>query len=158
MKEVYDVPYMQRTRDYYAAQGYEEPYRWAYYDKTPFTKLHKPLKESRIGLITTAMPDTKQSREHRDVYSTSVSPIPAGMYTDELSWHKAVTHTRDVASFLPIHQLNKLRDEEKIKGLTSRFHSLPTDYSQRNTKESDAPEILQRLLEDEADIAILVPL
>ena len=49
-------------------------------------------------------------------------------------------------------------DEEKIKGIASRFHSLPTDYSQRNTEERDAPEILKRLLEDEADIAILVPL
>ena len=158
MKKVYDVPYMQRTREYYTAQGYEESYRWAHHDQTPFTKLNKPLKESRIGLVTTAMPDTKQGREHRDVYSSSVSPIPEVMYTDELSWHKAVTHTRDVASFLPIQQLNKLSNEQKIRGLTSRFHSLPTDYSQKNTKERDAPEILKRLLEDEADIAILVPL
>ena len=158
MKEVYDVPYMQRTREYYIAQGYEESYRWAHHDQTPFTKLNKPLKESRIGLITTAMPDTKSGRELRDVYSTPVSPIPDTMYTEELSWHKAVTHTRDVASFLPISQLNKLSEEEIIKGLASRFHSLPTDYSQRNTKEKDAPEILKRLLEDETDIAILVPL
>ena len=63
MKEVYDVPYMQRTREYYTAQGYEEPYRWAYHDQTPFTKLTKPLSESRIGLVTTAMPNTKQGRE-----------------------------------------------------------------------------------------------
>ena len=158
MKEVYDVPYMQRTREYYMAQGYEDSYRWAHHDKTPFTKLNKPLSESRIGLVTTAMPNTKQGRENRDVYSTSVSPIPDAMYTEELSWHKAVTHTRDVASFLPIHQLNQLIDEERIKDLASRFHSLPTDYSQGNTKEKDAPEILKRLVEDEADIALLVPL
>ena len=158
MKEVYDVPYMQRTREYYIVQGYEESYRWAHYDKTPFAKLTKPLSESRIGLVTTAMPNTKQGRENRDVYSTSVAPIPEAMYTEELSWHKAVTHTRDVASFLPIHQLNQLIDEKKIKALASRFHSLPTDYSQGNTKEKDAPEILKRLLEDEADIALLVPL
>ena len=67
MKKVYDVPYMRRTRDYYSAQGYQEPYRWAHNDQTPFAKLVKPLKDSRIGLITTAMPDTRQGRERRDV-------------------------------------------------------------------------------------------
>ena len=158
MKEVYDVPYMERTREYYKAQGYKEFYRWAQHQETPFTKLAKPVGESRIGLITTAMPDTKNGRENRGVYSTPTSPPPDSMYTQELSWHKAVTHTNDVASFLPINQLINLRDAGKIKGLTSRFYSLPTDYSQRNTNERDAPEILNRLIEDKADIAILVPL
>ena len=80
------------------------------------------------------------------------------MYTEELSWHKAVTHTNDISSFLPIQQLNMLKGEGKIKDLASRFHSLPTDYSQKNTLERDAPEILKRLREDEVDVAILVPL
>ena len=30
------VPYMQRTRDYYAAIGYTTPYRWAHYVEAPF--------------------------------------------------------------------------------------------------------------------------
>ena len=30
------VPYMQRTRDYYAAIGYTTPYRWAHYVDAPF--------------------------------------------------------------------------------------------------------------------------
>ena len=158
MKEVYDVPYMQRTRDYYSAQGYQEPYRWAHNDQTPFNKLTKSLKDTRVGLVTTAMPDTKQGRERRDIYSTPVTPIPETMYTEELSWHKAVTHTNDISSFLPIQQLNMLKGEGKIKDLASRFHSLPTDYSQKNTLERDAPEILKRLREDEVDVAILVPL
>ena len=158
MVEIYDVPYIQRTRDYYSAQGYQEPYRWAHYDQTPFKKLAKPLKDSRIGLITTAMPDTKQGRERRDIYSTPVTPIPASMFTEELSWHKAVTHTNDISSFLPIQQINELRDEGRINDLAPRFHSLPTDYSQKNTIERDAPEIHKRLMEDEVDIAILVPL
>ena len=144
MKEVYDVPYMQRTRDYYSAQGYQEPYRWAHNDQIPFNKLTKSLKDSRVGLVTTAMPDTKQGRERRDIYSTPVTPIPETMYTEELSWHKAVTHTNDISSFLPIQQLNILKSEGKIKDLASRFHSLPTDYSQKNTLERDAPEILKR--------------
>ena len=37
------IPYMQRTRDYYAAIGYTTPYRWAHYIDAPFTPLRKPL-------------------------------------------------------------------------------------------------------------------
>ena len=59
---------------------------------------------------------------------------------------------------MSLKQLKKLKDEGKIGSLAPHFHSLPTDYSQRNTIENDAPEILKRLVEDQADIAMLVPL
>ena len=38
MSDVYDVPYMQRTRDYYRAQGYDRDYRYRY--QTRFGLLH----------------------------------------------------------------------------------------------------------------------
>ena len=52
----YDVPldYMRRTRDYYLALGYDNPYRWAHYVDTPFTPLKKPLKDSVVALVTTS--------------------------------------------------------------------------------------------------------
>ena len=40
----------------------------------------------------------------------------------------------------------------------SRFYTVPTDYSKRNTEEVDAPEILRLFREDGVDIALLVPL
>ncbi|HWM77103.1 MAG TPA: glycine reductase, partial [Methylomirabilota bacterium] len=33
------ILYMQRTRDYYLALGYGNPYRWARFDEVPFTPL-----------------------------------------------------------------------------------------------------------------------
>ena len=48
------VPYMQRTRDYYAAIGYTTPYRWAHYVDAPFQPLNKPLAQSRVTIVTTA--------------------------------------------------------------------------------------------------------
>ena len=42
------VPYMHRTRTYYAALGYPRPYRWAQYVDVPFTPLTKPLADSPI--------------------------------------------------------------------------------------------------------------
>src|SRR3990167_4149598 len=54
----YDVPleYMRRTREYYLALGYDNPYRWAHYVDAPFQPLKKPLKHSTLALITTAAP------------------------------------------------------------------------------------------------------
>ena len=34
------IPYMQRTRDYYLALGYGNPYRWAHHNDSPFTPLN----------------------------------------------------------------------------------------------------------------------
>ena len=48
------VPYMQRTRDYYAAIGYTTPYRWAHYVDAPF----QPLKQA-AGAIA------RHHRHHR---------------------------------------------------------------------------------------------
>src|SRR4030081_3534247 len=50
------IPYMQRIRDYYQTLGYGAPYRWAHYAEVPFTPLTKPLRDSRIALVTTAAP------------------------------------------------------------------------------------------------------
>src|SRR5437016_3425129 len=50
------IPYMQRTRDYYAAIGYTTAYRWAHYTEAPFQPLKKPLSQSRVTIITTAAP------------------------------------------------------------------------------------------------------
>src|SRR3989442_13372799 len=54
----HDVPilYMQRTRDYYLALGYGNPYRWAHFVEVPFTPLQTSLDRARVALITTAAP------------------------------------------------------------------------------------------------------
>ena len=69
-----------------------------------------------------------------------------------------MTHTDDVASFLPLKQLDQCVEEGLIAKVADRFHSIPTEYSQRNTLEKDAPEILVRCLQDEVDAVVLVPL
>ena len=39
------VSYIDRSREYYAAQGYSQPYTWAHHDDAPFTPLKKPLSD-----------------------------------------------------------------------------------------------------------------
>ena len=50
------IPYIQRTRSYYIALGYANPYQWAHHEDAPFAALRQPLPETRIALVTTAAP------------------------------------------------------------------------------------------------------
>ncbi len=158
------VLYMKRTRDFYSAHGYGEPYRWASFEDVPFARLERPLPECRVTLITTASairPEAEHSGEGRPpkrVYSLESSPPPEALYTDDVAWHKAATHTADLDSYFPIHRLQELAREGRIAGVGPRFHGVPTDYSQRRTRDLDAPQLLGRCREDGADLALLVPL
>ena len=152
------VAYMARTRAYYEAQGFERPYLYAHHDEAPFAALPKPLAECTVGLVTTASVYPRQPLEPRRVESAPVDPAPSRLYTSDLSWDKGATHTDDVESFCPIAALSALAREGVIGALTPRFHCAPTEYSQRATREHDAPEILRRLEEDGCDVALLVPL
>jgi D-proline reductase (dithiol) PrdB len=152
------VAYMARTRAYYEAQGFERAYAYAHHDGAPFTPLPKPLARCTLALVTTASVYPRAPLEPRRVESAPVNPPPERLYTDDLSWDKNATHTDDVASFCPIVPLQALARESVIGTLAPRFHCAPTEYSQRATVEHDGPEILRRLREDGADIALLVPL
>ena len=50
------IDYMRRTRDWYLALGYDNPYQWAHFRDVPFQPLSRPLSRSRVTLITTAAP------------------------------------------------------------------------------------------------------
>ena len=158
------VSYIDRTREYYGAQGYEKPYVWARNTGAPFAKLAKPLAQCRVALVTTASPWREDKpvdgvlRGNKQVWSGPTDAPPERLFTDDLSWDKEATHTRDVESFLPIRRLQELAAQGRIGSLAPRFHGVPTDYSQRRTIEQDAPEILARCREDGVDVVLLVPL
>lgn len=158
------VSYIDKSREYYLAQGYGNPYRWAFFDDVPFTPLSKPLAQSRLALITTTTEiqpgddDGPSDRPNKRVYSAPTDPPPARLYTADLSWDKDATHTDDLDSYFPVHRLQEFAGEGRISSLAARFHGAPTEYSQLHTIERDAPEILRRCREDGVDAAILVPL
>jgi hypothetical protein len=158
------VSYMDRTREFYTAQGYERPYAWASHTEAPFTPLPKPLSACQVGVVTTAFPWREQPsgpigmRGAKEVESSPTWPPPERLFTADLAWDKAATHTDDVASFVPLVQLRGFAGEKRIGSLAPRFHHVPTDYSARRTREVDAPEILRRVREDGVDVALLTPL
>jgi hypothetical protein len=154
------VPYMERTRLYYRALGYENDYVWAKADEVPFTRLDKPLSEATVALLTTAGPPDRSNRNSRgkkEVWSGPVATPPETFDTD-LAWDKESTHTDDRESFLPIDAARRLVAEGLFAKLAPRFHGVPTDYSHRKTMEHDAPELLRRIREDGADAALITAL
>lgn len=148
------VSYIDKSREFYAAQGYAQPYRWATHHDAPFSRLNKPLSESRVAIVTTT-----RSLDHDELnpFSASSTPPPLAMATDHLSWHKEATHTDDVGSFLPLEHLETLAASGDIGSASPRFVGIPTIYSQRRTV-TWAEEVLAVLHEDDVDVAVLVPL
>lgn len=151
------VSYINRSREYYLALGYRNPYRWACFAQVPFTELKQPLSDSVVTLITTAH-DPRADGVERAVYSMSSDAPPARLDTDGLFWDRKATHTEDLDSYFPVHRLQDFVREGRIGQLARRLHGLPTEYSQRSTIERDAPELLRRCQEDDVDVALLVPL
>ena len=154
------IPYMERTRLYYRALGYPNDYRWAHNETAPFTRLKRPLKDAKIAIVTTSYPEdwSDDDPPGGEVWSQAVAEAPANLYNRNLAWDKESTHTKDRETYLPLLAMQKLAAKGVIGGLTERFHSVPTDYSHRRTNEHDAPNILNRLIKDGADAALLVPL
>ncbi len=151
------VRYMERTRDYYRALGYTKDYVWARHDDAPFARLGKPLSRARIGLVTTASPPGFKGGI-KEFWFGAVSPAPETLNTSFVAWDKESTHTRDRGSYLPIEVVSQLAEEGVVGGLAAHFSGVPTNYSQRETLERDAPQVLARLRDDGADAALLCPL
>jgi hypothetical protein len=162
------IPYMQRTREYYAAIGYSTPYRWAHYIEAPFTPLRKPLRKARVTIITTAAPYRPDKGDQGpgaaynggakfyQVYSGDTSQ-PHDLRISHIGYDRVHTTAEDSGTWFPLPALLRLREQGGIGAVTPRFHGAPTNRSHRVTVETDAPEILRRCREDGADAAILVP-
>ena len=161
IRENSPVGYMERTRRYYRALGYNNDYNWSHYDDVPFAAPKRLLSESRVTIVTTTSPPggpRDGDRKLKEVWSGPTTDTPSDLFTEFMSWDKETTHTRDRESYLPILALRAMAAEGRIGGLTERFHGVPTTYSQRRTVERDAPEIVRRCREDAADVALLVPM
>ena len=156
------VSYIDKSREYYAAQGYEQPYRWAAFDDTPFAALTTPLAASNVAVVTTSFLHFHESfggapATDKQVYAHPVAEAPDRMFTDDLSWDKGATHTNDTESFLPLAGLAAFAAHGRIGSVNDRFFGVPTEYSQRKTG-LDAEQVLAWCHDDGVDAAVLVPL
>ena len=150
------VSYIDKSREYYLASGYERPYRWAHYEDVPFSWLAKLLSQSRIGVVTTA--DRAPGAAPRTTKLFAAPNSQSGRLFTEKSWDREATHTDDPETYLPLARLAEHVEAGHVGSLSPRFYGVPTDYSQRLTLEQDAPQIEAWMREDGVDAALLVPL
>ncbi len=162
------IPYLQRTRDWYLALGYGNPYRWAHYADVPFQPLAKPLSRCTVALVTTAAPFQPDKGPQGPGAPFNAAAKFYRMYSGDTAVdhdvriaHVAIdrkhTSMEDSGTWFPLPLLREFARRGRIGAVARRFHGMPTNRSQRHTLEVDIPELLARCLEDGVDAAVLVP-
>ena len=157
------IEYISRIRDNYARLGYA-PYAWVDNTKAPppWTPLRKPLGECRLALVASGgVYAAGQVAFHwRD--DTTWRAIPMSVRTEDLrATHFAYDLTdarRDPNVVFPIDALRALAAEHVIGELCANAYTFMGGiYSSRRVDDELAPQLTARLLADEADAALLVP-
>lgn len=162
------VPYMERTRNYYLGLGYENPYVWAHYIDVPFAPLKKPLTQSVLGLITTAVlyaPD-KGAQGQGAPYNAAAKFYQPYQQSIDGNIDLRIAHVgidrknanmEDGNCWFPLDAAKRSVAAGRLRALSPNFYGLPTNRSQRHTLDVDAPIILEMLKSDGVDVAVLIP-
>jgi D-proline reductase (dithiol) PrdB len=156
------VDYIERTRRQYSALGYP-PYRWVESaTPPPWTAVDKPLSESRLALLASGgiyvagqvAFHWKDDISYRDVdTSTETSELRATHFAYDLTDARS-----DPNVVFPLDTLRGLVAEGVLGGLGRNAYTFMGGiYSSRRVEERLAPALTQRLLADEVDLALLVP-
>jgi hypothetical protein len=162
------IRYIERTRSYYLGLGYDNPYVWAHYIDAPFTPLRKPLNQSVLGLITTAVPyDSSKGNQGPGApynaaakfYQPYQKPIDGDidLRIAHVGIDRKNANMEDSNCWFPLSAARRALEVRRIQSLSPHFYGLPTNRSQRHTLEIDAPMILGMLRADKVDVAILIP-
>jgi len=162
------IRYMERTRSYYLGLGYDNPYIWAHYIEAPFAPLQKPLNQSVLGLITTAVPydPNKGLQGPGAPYNAAAKFYQPYQKTVAGDIDLRIAHVgidrknanmEDGDCWFPLATAKQAVQSGRIGALSPNFYGLPTNRSQRHTLEIDAPLILEMLRADKVDVAVLIP-
>jgi D-proline reductase (dithiol) PrdB len=157
------VEYITRIRENYARLGYK-PYTWVdnRANPPPWTPLKKSLSECRLGLVASGgIYVSGQAAFHwRD--DTTFREIPASVRTEDLrATHFAYDLTdarRDPNVVFPIDTLRRLVAQGFVGDLAGHALTFMGGiYSARKVAEDLAPRITDRLVAQDVDAALFVP-
>lgn len=162
------IDYIRRTRDWYLALGYDNPYVYAHYLHVPFQPLRKPLARSRVTIVTTAAPYQPDKGPQGNGAPYNAAAKFYRVYSGDTARdhdlriaHVGIDRRHadmdDSGAWFPLPALRAAVRAGRVGELAPRFHGAPTNRSQRHTIDVDAPEILARCQQDGVDAAILVP-
>lgn len=151
------IPYIQRTRERYAQFP---PYRWAVNHDAPWTPLARPLRECRLGLVSSGgfyMPDQEPFEDN----DTSIRLIPRTVRLHDLRVHhhgyRDDDADRDPNCVFPLDRLREFEATGVIGSLADQAVSFVIVYSWRREITERAPRIIEALKAQEVDAALCVP-
>lgn len=162
------IRYIDRTRKYYAALGYDTPYRWAGFKDVPFAALKQPLALSTIAIVTTAAPFQPGKGEQGPgapynagakfytVYAGETASMP-DLRISHVAIDRDHTAADDIATYFPLTALKQAATEGRVGRVADQFYGLPTNRSHATTMQKDCPELLRLCRLNGVDAVILVP-
>ncbi len=156
------VDYIARTREQYSGLGYPV-YRWVENQAPPaWTPLRKPLAESRLGLVASGGVylagqiafHFKDDLSYREIdTATASSELRATHFAYDLTDARS-----DPNVVFPLDTLRALVADGTLGSLSENAYSFMGGiYSSRKVESLLAPALTRRLVEDEVDLALLVP-
>ena len=141
-------------------------------ESIPWTPLRKPLAQCRIALVTTAglylkgeQPPFDLERERREPFwgDPTYRVIPTDVRQEQISVAHLHINTedieRDVNIVLPVDRVRELVAAGEL-GSMAPHHYAFMGYQQQGAPEWAArygPEVAQRMIEEEVDVALLAP-
>jgi len=156
------IDYIERTREQYAALGYP-PYTWVMNDGAPpFAPLRKALTDCRLGLIASGGIYRRGQVAFHFKDDLSYREIPRDTPVGDLRVTHFAYDTRDAREdpnvVFPLATLRDLCRVSRFQNLAPHAYTFMGGiYSARKVRDVLAPALADRLVRDEVDVALLVP-
>ncbi len=156
------VDYIPRITAQYSGLGYGE-YQWLESQNAlAWTPLTKPLSDSKVGLICTGGIYAAGQTAFHFKDDTTYRTIPTDVDVEDLrATHFAYDLTdarKDINVVFPVEQLRTMVDEGVIDSIAPDAYTLMGGiYSTRRVREELIPALVDRVLADEVDVVLLVP-
>ena len=156
------VDYIPRITAQYSGLGYGE-YQWLESQNAPaWTPLTKPLPDSKVGLICTGGIYAAGQTAFHFKDDTTYRTIPTDVDVEDLrATHFAYDLTdarKDINVVFPVEQLRTMVDEGVIDSIAPDAYTLMGGiYSTRRVREELIPALVDRVLADDVDVVLLVP-
>ncbi len=156
------IDYIARTRAQYDALGHPA-YRWVESEEpSAWAPLRRPLSESRLALVASGgvYAAGQIAFHHRD--DTSFRAIgsdvsPSELRTSHFAYDQSAARA-DPNVVFPIDPLRRSVARGRLAGLGPYAYTcMGGIYSSRRVREELAPEIAERICEDDVDLVLLVP-
>lgn len=158
------VDYIDVIKQRYQNLGYQ-PYRWFKADsETLKCNLKLPVKESKLGLLSTSGAYVIGQKAFHYKDDTSIRKIKKETATQNIHFshiteNYLVNARKDPNCIFPINQINFLESKGYVGSVANEILScMGGIYSQRRVLSELAPTVLSEFRRQKVDIALLVPM